>query len=344
MENNTIKLTEFTKGGGCGCKIPPQELKELLKGVNAVNTEQLLVGNSSSDDAAVYLLNEDLCLISTTDFFTPIVDSPYDFGRIAAANAISDVYAMGGKPILALSILGWPSSKLPIAIATEVLKGATETCRLAGISLAGGHSIENNEPIFGLAVNGIVSKNKIKKNNTAQAGNIIFITKPIGTGILSTAIKRGLESAHFSEILTESMCQLNFMGEKLADFPSVSAMTDITGFGLLGHLIEMTDNGRISAIIQNKNIPLLTGTAELAKQWVYPDNTMRNWKMYGADVSGISGEMLLTLCDPQTNGGLLFSVHPDFKGEVCKLFEAEKLPLFEIGKFELKKEFSIIIE
>jgi len=344
MENNTIKLTEFTKGGGCGCKIPPQELKELLKGVNAVNTEQLLVGNSSSDDAAVYLLNEDLCLISTTDFFTPIVDSPYDFGRIAAANAISDVYAMGGKPILALSILGWPSSKLPIAIATEVLKGATETCRLAGISLAGGHSIENNEPIFGLAVNGIVSKNKIKKNNTAQAEDIIFITKAIGTGILSTAIKRGLESAHFSEILTESMCQLNFMGEKLAELPSVSAMTDITGFGLLGHLIEMTDNGRISAVIKNRNIPLLTGTDELAKQWVYPDNTMRNWKMYGADVSGTSGEMLLTLCDPQTNGGLLFSIHPDFKVEVCKLFEAEKLPLFEIGKFELKKEFAIIVE
>jgi len=335
MENNTIKLTEFTKGGGCGCKIPPQELKELLKGVNAVNTEQLLVGNSSSDDAAVYVLSEDLCLISTTDFFTPIVDSPYDFGRIAAANAISDVYAMGGKPILALSILAWPTSKVPLTIATEVLKGATETCRLAGISLAGGHSIENNEPIFGLAVNGIVSKNKIKKNNTAQAGDIIFITKAIGTGILSTAIKRGLESAHFSEILIESMCQLNFMGEKLAEFPSVSAMTDITGFGLLGHLIEMTDNG---------NIPLLTGTAELAKQWVYPDNTMRNWKMYGADVSGISGEMLLTLCDPQTNGGLLFSVHSDFKVEVCKLFEAEKLPLFEIGKFELKKEFAIIIE
>jgi selenide,water dikinase len=251
---------------------------------------------------------------------------------------------MGGKPILALSILGWPSSKLPIAIATEVLKGAAETCRFAGISLAGGHSIENNEPIFGLAVNGIVSKNKIKKNNTAQAEDIIFISKAIGTGILSTAIKRGLESAHFSEILTESMCQLNFMGEKLANFPSVSAMTDITGFGLLGHLIEMTDNGRISAIIKNKNIPLLTGTAELAKQLVYPDNTMRNWKMYGADVSGISGEMLLTLCDPQTNGGLLFSVHPDFKYGVCKLFEAEKLPLFEIGKFELKKEFSIIVE
>jgi selenide,water dikinase len=344
MENNTIKLTEFTKGGGCGCKIPPQELKELLKGVNAVNTEQLLVGNSSSDDAAVYLLNEDLCLISTTDFFTPIVDSPYDFGRIAAANAISDVYAMGGKPILALSILAWPTSKVPLTIATEVLKGATETCRLAGISLAGGHSIENNEPIFGLAVNGIVSKNKIKKNNTAQAGDTIFITKAIGTGILSTAIKRGIESAHFSETLTESMCQLNFMGEKLAELPSVSAMTDITGFGLLGHLIEMTDNGRISAIIQNRNIPLLTGTAELAKQWVYPDNTMRNWKMYGADVSGISGEMLLTLCDPQTNGGLLFSVHPDFKDEVCKLFVAEKLPLFEIGKFELKKEFAIIVE
>ena len=344
MENSEIKLTEFTKGGGCGCKIPPQELKELLKGVNAVNTQQLLVGNSSSDDAAVFLLNDDLCLISTTDFFTPIVDSPYDFGRIAAANAISDIYAMGGKPILALSILGWPSSKLPISIATEVLKGATEICNLAGISLAGGHSIENTEPIFGLAVNGIVSKKNIKKNNTAHEGDLIFITKGIGTGILSTAIKRGLKSDHFSDELTRSMCQLNYIGEKLGILPQVSAMTDVTGFGLLGHLIEMTDNGRISAIIQNNNIPLLTGTAELAKQWVYPDNTMRNWKMYGENVSGVSGEALLTLCDPQTNGGLLFSIHPDFKDEIIKLFQEEKLLLFEIGMFMQKKEFAVFVE
>ncbi len=344
MENNPIKLTEFTQGGGCGCKIPPQDLKDLLKDLSAIHSEKLLVGNATSDDAAIYSLNEDLCLISTTDFFTPIVDEPFDFGRIAAANAISDIYAMGGKPILALSILAWPTSKLPISVASEVLKGATEICKLAGISLAGGHSIENKEPVFGLAVNGIVSKNNIKKNNTAQVDDILFTTKAIGTGILSTAIKRGLESTHFSDELNRSMCQLNYMGEKLGAISEVSAMTDVTGFGLLGHLIEMTDDGRISAIIQNKNIPLLTGTAELAKQWVYPDNTMRNWKMYGNNVIGVSGEALLTLCDPQTNGGLLFSTSPEFKQEIINLFKLENIPLFEIGKFTAKKEVAVIVE
>lgn len=344
MENSEIKLTEFTLGGGCGCKIPPQELKELLKDLSATNSEKLLVGNSTSDDAAIYSLTEDLCLISSTDFFTPIVDSPYDFGRVAAANAISDIYAMGGKPILALSILAWPTSKLPISVASEVLKGATEICEGAGIPLAGGHSIENKEPIFGLAVNGIVSKKNIKKNHTAQEGDLIFITKAIGTGILSTAIKRGLKSAHFSDELTQSMCQLNYIGEKLGVITQVSAMTDVTGFGLLGHLIEMTDNGRISAIIKNQHIPLLSGTSDLAKEWVYPDNTMRNWKMYGENVSGISGETLLTLCDPQTNGGLLFAISPEFKTEITHLFQEEKQHLYEIGMFTDKKEFLIIVE
>ena len=344
MEKNEIKLTEFTKGGGCGCKIPPGELKELLKDIVVMDSELLLVGNSKTDDAAVYALNDSLCLISTCDFFTPIVDSPYNFGRIAAANAISDVYAMGGKPILALSILAWPTSVLPIHIASEVLKGATEICKLAGITLAGGHSIENKEPIFGLAVNGIVDKNKIKRNNTAHENDLIFLTKPIGSGILATALKRGLESTHFMDDFITSSCALNLIGEKLGGIEAVSAMTDVTGFGLLGHLIEMTDKGRISATINYQNVPLLKGVKELSEAWVYPDNTMRNWKMYGENVSGIEGSTLLTMCDPQTNGGLLFSVDPTKKNEIIALFEMEKIPLFEIGQFTEAKDMAISIE
>lgn len=344
MENNEIKLTEFTKGGGCGCKIPPGELKELLKDVVAVESNSLLVGNAKTDDAAVYALNDSLCLISTCDFFTPIVDSPYDFGRIAAANAISDVYAMGGKPILALSILAWPTSLIPLKLAAEVLKGATASCEKAGITLAGGHSIENKEPIFGLAVNGIVDKNKIKRNNTAQEDDLIFLTKPIGTGILATAIKRNMETTHFMDTFIESIVELNAIGEKLGHIANVSAMTDVTGFGLLGHLIEMTDNDRLSAIIDYQKIPLLNGVKELSDAWIYPDNTMRNWKMYGEKVSGIEGSNLLTMCDPQTNGGLLFAVHTSSKNEILTLFQQENLPLYEIGYFTEKAPFSINVK
>ena len=344
MENNEIKLTEFTKGGGCGCKIPPGELKELLQGVIAINSENLLVGNSSADDAAVYALNDSLCLISTCDFFTPIVDSPYDFGRIAAANAISDVYAMGGKPILALSILAWPTSVLPIHIASEVLKGATETCNIAGITLAGGHSIENKEPIFGLAVNGIVDKKNIKKNNTAQEKDLIFLTKPIGTGIAATAIKRGMENPQLMNDFIQNCCQLNKIGEKLGLLNFVSAMTDVTGFGLLGHLLEMTDNGRLSANLYREKVPLLEGVKELADAWIYPDNTMRNWKMYGDKVVGVEDSSLLTLSDPQTNGGLLFSITPNEKDKLIQLFQGENLPLYEIGYFTEKAPFSINVK
>lgn len=344
MENNEIKLTEFTKGGGCGCKIPPGELKELLKDVVAVESNSLLVGNAKTDDAAVYALNDSLCLISTCDFFTPIIDSPYDFGRIAAANAISDVYAMGGKPILALSILAWPTSLIPLELAAEVLKGAAATCKKAGITLAGGHSIENKEPIFGLAVNGIIDKINIKKNNTAQENDLIFLTKPIGTGIVATAIKRNLESTNFMESFIESMVELNAIGEKLGHMENVSAMTDVTGFGLLGHLIEMTDNDRLSAIIDYQKVPLLEGVKELSEAWIYPDNTMRNWKMYGDKVRGIEGTNLLTMCDPQTNGGLLFSITPNEKDELIQLFQSENVPLYEIGYFTEKGAFTINVK
>jgi len=343
MENATIKLTSYTKGGGCGCKIPPAQLTELLTGITKESSGKLLVGNSSADDAAVYELDNDLCLISTTDFFTPIVDDPFDFGRIAAANAISDVYAMGGKPLLALSIIAWPT-QLPISIASKVISGANEICTQAGISIVGGHSIENPEPIFGLSVNGTVSKTKIKKNNTAHENDLIFMTKAIGTGILSAALKRNLLSPLDEKSMVESMCQLNKIGQELGEIDEVTAMTDITGFGLLGHLTEMTDKKRLSATIYNSKIPLLSGVKELAEQWIYPDNTMRNWKMYGEEVEGIEGISLLTLCDPQTNGGLLFSVHPSYRDTLLKFFEVQQLSLYEIGFFQTPQEFTLMIQ
>jgi selenide,water dikinase len=343
MENATIKLTSYTNGGGCGCKIPPAQLTELLTGITKESSGKLLVGNSSADDAAVYELDNDLCLISTTDFFTPIVDDPFDFGRIAAANAISDVYAMGGKPLLALSIIAWPT-QLPISIASKVISGANEICTQAGISIVGGHSIENPEPIFGLSVNGTVSKTKIKKNNTAHENDLIFMTKAIGTGILSAALKRNLLSPLDEKSMVESMCQLNKIGQELGEIDEVTAMTDITGFGLLGHLTEMTDKKRLSATIYNSKIPLLSGVKELAEQWIYPDNTMRNWKMYGEEVEGIEGISLLTLCDPQTNGGLLFSVHPSYRDTLLKFFEVQQLSLYEIGFFQTPQEFTLMIQ
>ena len=343
MDNSTIKLTGYTKGGGCGCKIPPAQLSELLTGITKESSGKLLVGNSSADDAAVYDLDNDLCLISTTDFFTPIVDDPYDFGRIAAANAISDVYAMGGKPLLALSIVAWPT-QLPISIASQVISGANEMCSQAGISIVGGHSIENPEPIFGLSVNGTVSKAQIKKNNTADENDLIFMTKAIGTGILSAALKRNLLGASDEKSMIESMCQLNKIGEALGKIVEVTAMTDITGFGLLGHLTEMTDKKRLSATIYNSKIPLLSGVKELAEQWIYPDNTMRNWKMYGEEVEGIEGISLLTLCDPQTNGGLLFSIHPSYRETLLKFFELQQVPLYEIGFFQTPQEFTLMIQ
>ena len=312
MENKVeVKLTGFTKGGGCGCKIPPAALSEILNDQHAALDNGLIVGNSEGDDAAVFDLGNDLCLISTTDFFTPIVDDPYDFGRVAAANSISDIYAMGGKPILALSILAWPTEKLPTDVAAEVIRGARSVCSEAGISIAGGHSIENPEPVFGLAVNGIVGRSKIKRNHTVQKGDVLILTKPLGSGILSTAMKRGMLTNERIQSLVEELVRLNKIGEKLGEFEGIHAMTDVTGFGLIGHLLEMLGNEEYSAIIDYNSVPLMKDVKELAGQFVYADNTMRNWKAYNERVSGVVGESLLTLCDPQTNGGLLIALAGD---------------------------------
>jgi selenide,water dikinase len=339
-----IRLTDYTKGGGCGCKIPPAELSEILRGQKTSNEFGLLVGNSAGDDAAVVELGDAYCLISTTDFFTPIVDDPFDFGRIAAANSISDIYAMGGKPILALSILAWPTEKLPAAIAAEVLRGARAVCAEAGIAIGGGHSIENPEPVFGLAVNGIIERSKIKRNNTVQEGDVLILTKPLGSGVLSTAMKRNLLTNEQVAYLVEQLVLLNHIGAQLSAFEEVHAMTDVTGFGLIGHLLEMVNRSGLTAKIDYAAVPLLDGVQELTDQFVYADNTMRNWKAYNTQVSGVAGGSLLTLCDPQTNGGLLLAVSSTELKTIEAFLKAEGQFYSVIGSITAHQGFSIVIE
>lgn len=327
-----INLTQYSKGAGCGCKIAPKDLQEILADAYT-NTEitNLLVGNNTHDDAAVYDLGNDQCLISTTDFFTPIVDDAFDFGRIASANAISDVYAMGGKPILAIAILGWPVGKLPNALAKEVIRGASAICNEVGISLAGGHSIDSPEPFFGLSVNGLVNKQNLKKNNVAQTGDVIYITKPVGTGILNTGLKRKLISDEIYQELVTQLTSVNTCGEFFGTCTEVNAMTDITGFGILGHLHEMCKGAGLQAEINNSSIPIMNGVAELVKQFVYPDNTMRNYQAYLPFIEGMNASNMFTLCDPQTNGGIMVTV----KNEASNAFEIncreKNITLIKIG-------------
>lgn len=342
-ENNPIRLTEFTKGGGCGCKLPPSVLNEILHNQFTSNEFGLIVGNSSGDDAAVWDMGNDNYLVSTTDFFTPIVDDPYDFGRIAAANAISDIYAMGGKPVMAICILAWPVDKIPNEIAAKVLQGARDVCAQVGIAIGGGHSIENNEPIFGLAVNGFVHKKNLKKNHTAKLNDLLILTKPLGSGILSSAMKREVLKEEYREELLKNLTQVNQIGEKLGEVTEVSAMTDVTGFGLLGHALEMAEGSNLTVELDYTSIPLMNGVKEYAGQMIYPNNTMRNWKAYGEKVSGIHGESLLTLCDPQTNGGLLIAIDPEAENMVNELFKSANQPFSIIGKFIPKGEKSIDI-
>ena len=330
-----IKLTQFSHGSGCGCKIAPKDLEAILNSSFAFpDNDKLIVGNHTKDDASVYDLGNDQYLISTTDFFTPITDDAFDFGKIAAANSISDIYAMGGTPILAIAILGWPVGKLPNELAQKVLEGGREICKKANISLAGGHSIDSPEPFFGLAVNGITTKKRLKKNNTAQEGDILILTKPLGVGIISTAAKRGVVKKEDHQRALESMMQLNSIGEKLSFMEGVNAMTDVTGFGLLGHLIEICEGSNLSAEIEYAKIPLMENLSHYTSQFIYPDNTMRNWSSYQHKVEGISGESLLTLSDPQTNGGLLFSAVPDKAQEIQILLKSNGIEYLTIGKLQ----------
>lgn len=324
--NHSIRLTEYSSGAGCGCKIAPAVLASILQ-TNQSNVfdPNLLVGNHSNDDAAVYDIGNGVATISTTDFFTPIVDDPFYFGKIAAANAISDVYAMGGKPILSIAILGWPVDKLPAFLAQQVLEGARASCAAAGISLAGGHSVDTAEPLFGLAVSGMVDIQHLKRNNTAQEGDLIFLTKPIGVGILSTAQKRGVLSADASDTMIQQMSQLNNIGQQLGLIPGVTAMTDVTGFGLLGHLIEMTTGANLSAELYYAKIPVIESCKEYLAQRMVPDATYRNWNGYSEKVQFEKGvnvmEAFNLLPDPQTNGGLLLTVSPSAAAAVIEILK-----------------------
>jgi selenide,water dikinase len=315
-------------------------LDEILKtNLTLPDNDKLLVGNSSKDDAAVYDIGNGMALISTTDFFMPIVDDAFDFGRIAAANSISDVYAMGGKPILAIAILGWPVEKLSAELAHKVVEGGRIICKEAGIPLAGGHSIDSPEPIFGLAVTGIVPIENLKRNNTAQEGDLLFLTKPLGVGILSTAQKRGLLKEEHLKVMIRQMTSLNKTGEALGKIKGVNAMTDVTGFGLLGHLIEMAEGSGSSAEIYYNKIPLAEGVKEYLAQRIFPDATTRNWSSYSDKVKFEKGvnvmEAFSLLPDPQTNGGLLISVKENAVDEVKNVFGENVEP---IGKMVAKNE------
>jgi len=304
-----IKLTQYSHGAGCGCKISPEVLGKILHSNEAFpDFKNLIVGNNTRDDAAVMDLGNSTALISTTDFFMPIVDDAFDFGRIASANAISDVYAMGGKPVLAIAILGWPIDKLSPEIAAKVIEGSRKICAEAGIPLAGGHSIDSPEPIFGLAVNGIVPTDQIKTNSGAKTGNLLFLTKPIGIGIYTTAEKKGLLKPEHKILAVANMTKLNKIGAILGAMKEVTALTDITGFGLAGHLKEMCEGSGVQAEIHFEKISLLPDLDYYIENKCYPGGTTRNWKSYGDSVSSVSEYQQMILADPQTSGGLLIAV------------------------------------
>lgn len=316
MDNNQpIRLTQYSHGAGCGCKISPQLLEKILhSSFTMPDNDKLIVGNHSKDDAAVYDIGGGQCIISTTDFFMPIVDDPYNFGRIAAANAISDVYAMGGKPIMAIAILGWPINTLSPEVASKVIEGGRSICVEAGIPLAGGHSIDSPEPIFGLAVNGLVERNNIKQNNTAQAGDLLFLTKKIGVGVLTTAEKKGVLKPEHQSLAAEQMMKLNKIGESLGSMMGVTAMTDVTGFGLLGHLIEMAEGSGLSASISLAAVPRITHDLDdYIKAGSVPGGTNRNLASCGHKCKINADEEVakFLLADPQTSGGLLIAVRPE---------------------------------
>ena len=325
-----ILLTQYSHGAGCGCKISPKILDQILSSNFAMpDNDKLIVGNHSKDDAAVYDLDNGSALISTTDFFMPIVDDPYEFGRIASANAISDVYAMGGKPILAIAILGWPINLLPAAVAQKVIEGSRSICKEAGIPLAGGHSIDSPEPIFGLAVNGLVPIENIKQNNLAQEGDLLFLTKPLGVGILTTAQKKGLLKQEHVGLAANQMMQLNKVGEALGKIKGINAMTDVTGFGLLGHLVEMAEGSGLSATIDFEKVRLITEDLPVyIDQKCVPGGTNRNWDSYGDKIGSITDLQKAILADPQTSGGLLFSVQASALEEVKQTLTAFGLETF----------------
>ena len=341
-----IKLTEYSHSAGCGCKIAPDVLETILhSSLTKLKDDHLLVGNDTKDDAAVYDLGNGDALISTVDFFMPIVDDPFQFGQIAAANSISDVYAMGGKHIMSTDILGLYVLKLSVAVEQAVIEGAREKCKEAGIALAGGHSVDALEPMFGLSVNGLVKTKNLKRNSTCKEGDLIYITKKIGVGVLATALKRKVIKQEHQVLLLEQLTQLNSIGTTFGEMDFVHAMTDITGFGLLGHLIEMTESANLSAEIDYSKIPLLDGVTTYTTQMIVPDNLYRNWNSYEKKVQNIGPESFFTLSDPQTNGGLLVMVDPAQKAQFEKCLNNNGLSIFAqpIGVVTSKSEFAVKI-
>ncbi|CDL80692.1 selenide, water dikinase SelD [Xenorhabdus szentirmaii] len=333
-----IRLTQYSHGAGCGCKISPKVLETILH-ESVPYSEQakffdpnLLVGNESRDDAAVYDIGNGTGIISTTDFFMPIVDDPFDFGRIAATNAISDIYAMGGRPIMAIAILGWPVAKLPPEIAREVIEGGRAVCKEAGISLAGGHSIDAPEPIFGLAVTGIIDIERVKRNNQAKAGSLLFLTKPLGIGILTTAEKKGLLQPEHQGAAKAIMCQLNKAGTDFAQIDGITAMTDVTGFGLLGHLSEICEGSGVQAMLTFSQIPTLPEVDAYIEKGCVPGGTGRNFDSYGHLIEEMTDHQRSLLCDPQTSGGLLLAVLPDAVEKVKTIARGHDIDLIAIGE------------
>ncbi|MCF7848023.1 MAG: selenide, water dikinase SelD [Kiritimatiellales bacterium] len=328
-----VKLTQYSHGAGCGCKISPELLESILETSRpALPHPNLLVGNSSKDDAAAFDLGNGTSVLSTTDFFMPIVDDPFTFGRIAATNALSDIYAMGGKPLMAISIFGWPISKLSAEVGRQVIDGGRAACDDAGIPLAGGHSIDSPEPIFGLAVTGIVDNVNLKQNNTAVPGCEIFLTKPLGIGILGTAQKKGvIEPGHIDPAVA-SMCMPNTLGSEIAKIRGVVAMTDVTGFGLLGHLGEICAGSGISATVQFNRVKQLPNVGTYLALGCIPGGLINNYKSYGHTVGELTDEQRGILCDPQTSGGLLCIVKSESVGAFLTLTAAAGLDLESIGQ------------
>jgi selenide, water dikinase len=321
---NEIRLTQFSHGGGCGCKIAPGILSEMLASAPAgLIPPELMVGTETCDDAAVYRLNDQQALIATTDFFTPIVDDPTDFGRIAATNAISDVYAMGGTPIMALAIVGMPLEKLPVEVIGKILAGGARVCREAGIPVAGGHSIDVLEPIYGLVVLGLVSPERVRRNSDARAGDVVILGKPLGVGILSAALKKGILDAEGYAEMIRHTTQLNCIGPMLAGNDKVHAITDVTGFGLAGHLLEICRGSGLAARVSFASVPRIRVAEQYAREGIKTGASPRNWSAYGGSMS-IPDEFPVwqqsLLSDPQTSGGLLVTCAPSAVDDVLRIF------------------------
>ena len=340
--NQPIRLTQYSHGAGCGCKISPKVLDVILAHSPATQLDpRLWVGNTSRDDAAVYALDDERGVVSTTDFFMPIVDDAYDFGRIAATNAISDIYAMGADPLLAIAILGWPIQILAPEIAAVVIQGGRDVCAAAGIPLAGGHSIDAPEPIFGLAVTGVVNKTHLKRNDTATVGCRLYLTKPLGIGILTTAEKQSKLLSEDVGIARDWMCTLNRAGRHFAKLAAVKAMTDVTGFGLLGHLLEMAEGSHVTAQLDFAAVPVLARITDYIAQGCVPGGTARNFDSYGAKVAPLTHLQQAILCDPQTSGGLLVAVSPDGEAEFLAVAQELGLSLHAIAQLVGRQQYAV---